>query len=718
MKAEYFNRELTWVEFNARVLGEAQRRENPLLERLRFLSIVSSNFDEFFMVRVASLKAQIRSGARLPGPAGFSPEDVLSRIHERVHELSDLQYAVLMQEIMPSLAELGLVGVEIGEYDGEQIAFLQATFQNQLLSVLTPVRFQKGRSFPQTGNLRTHILFELYPVSSLGSDPALPVTQGERGSDDSPLLSFVQIPHNVPRLIWLPSPQGKSCFTLLEHAITANASLLFPGYTVRDSLYFRITRDADLGVDERKDEDFVEAMEEVLVNRRQSTPVRLEISRGSESLRKALTDELDLDGPDIYQIGGPMDLTGFSGLVSLPGYDAQRYARRRPRSIGCLRGTDDVWEVLKRRDLLLHHPYDSFEPVVRLLNEAASDPDVLAIKMTLYRTSGDSPVVQALVRAAEDGKQVVALVELKARFDEERNIGWAERLEKAGVIVIYGIVDLKVHAKALLIVRREEEGVRRYVHLGTGNYNDRTAQLYVDLGLLTSNDLLAFDVTLFFNTITGYSTVPSLRKLAMAPLRLKARIIQLIEREAKRSTRENPGLIMVKLNSLTDTDVIGALYSAAQAGVRILLNVRGPCMLVPGRKGLSEGITVVSVVGRFLEHARIAYFSNGGQEEVYLSSADWMPRNLERRVELMFPVEQADIKAQLVDILQVTFEDNVDAHVLNADGTYSRRSPKSGEEKRQSQEIFYQKARQREKQAEGQPRREFAVRRKPPAEAR
>jgi polyphosphate kinase len=456
------------------------------------------------------------------------------------------------------------------------------------------------------------------------------------------------------------------------------------------------------------------AMEEVLIDRQHSTPVRLEVSGSSESLKEFLTKALKVVPQDVYELPGPLDLKNFMSLYFIPGYDSLRYGSWRSYPSPSIKESDTIWDALRREDIMLHHPYESFEPVVRLVSEAALDPAVLAIKMTLYRTSGDSPIIKALARAAENGKHVTVLVELKARFDEERNIGWAQRLEELGVIVIYGIAGLKVHAKALLVVRRETDGIRRYLHLGTGNYNDSTAKLYTDLGLMTSKDEITYEAAQFFNAITGYSVVPDLRKLFVAPLTMKDRILSLIEREASRSEPDNPGLIMAKINSLADPDVIEALYKASCVGVRILLNVRGICMLRPGVRGMSENITVVSIVDRFLEHSRILYFHNGGSEEIYLSSADWMPRNLERRVELMFPVEQNNLRTRVKEMLEIYFRDNQNAHVLQKDGRYRRKSPSKGAKRQRSQAIFDQEARRRARAGMISNKQEFIVRRKPP----
>ena len=709
--SRFFNRELSWVEFNARVLSEAQKRDNPLLERLKFAAIVSSNFDEFFMVRVATLKRQLKSGSPGNCPTGMSPAEQLRRIGERVNEVVGEQTRCLVEDILPGLAESGALMVRSGSYSDEQVGFVQDLFQREVLPVLTPVRVdRKDVRFTGMSNLRLHVGFLL---KAKETSRFLRPEEPDEDQDADDLLALVQIPDGLDRFVWLPERDGRSCFTLLEDIVVHSAPQLFPGYSIREYAFFRITRDADLSVDEGLDEDFVMAMEEVLVDRQHSTPVRLEVSTHSTRLREILVGSVGLEEPDVYDVDGPMDLKRFVELVSLPGYKELRYEPWRPCSSPVVSG-DDLWEVLERTDVLLHHPYESFDTVVRFISEAAVDPDVLAVKMTLYRTSGSSPIVKALARAAENGKQVTVLVELKARFDEERNIGWANWLEKQGVIVIYGIARLKVHAKALLVVRREPDGIKRYLHLGTGNYNDSTARLYTDIGLMTSRDDFSFEAAQFFNGITGYSAVPDLRKLVIAPVTMKDRILTLIRREESRCAPDNPGLIMAKVNSLADPDVIEALYAASRAGVRILLNVRGICMLRPGVKGMSENIEVVSIVGRFLEHSRVFYFHNGGSEEVYLSSADWMPRNLEKRVELMFPVEQGDLRQRVVDILETFFRDNQNASVLQSSGGYRRKRPGKGEPAFAAQVHFYEEACKRSKSSGISPKRELEVRRRSP----
>ncbi|MDR1316982.1 MAG: polyphosphate kinase 1 [Spirochaetales bacterium] len=706
----FFNRELSWLEFNKRVLGEARDRNARLLERLKFLSIVSSNLDEFFQIRVASLCRQIASGNYVSDPSGMSPASQLEEVYREARKLVSRQYRCLHEEILPQLAGRGLVFLLPKDYTEERKSFLSELFTREIFPVLTPFRMKKGENILSPGNLKLHAAFLLEALAGAKTP--------FRDEEDSPLVAAVHIPSILPRVIFLPkSPAdtGKVYFTLLEYAILENAFRLFEGYKIKESILFRVTRDGDIGVDEERDEDFVDAMEEVLVRRENSAVVRLSVTDTGGSLRDILSSFLEIRPPAVFEYPDPIDISGLDP-AAFPGFDNLRDESWIPRGPHEIPGTQPVWEVLKHRDILLHHPYDSFQMVVRLLGEAACDPEVLALKITLYRTSGDSPIIQALERAAQNGKQVTAVMELKARFDEERNIEWAQRLQRAGAIVIYGIAYLKVHAKALLIVRKEKTAVCRYVHLSTGNYNDKTARLYTDIGFLTSREDIARDVSLFFNAVTGCSVIPSLKKLLMSPENMKRRLVSLIEREAARGTEENPGLIMAKMNSLADPQIITALYQASQKGVKIRLIVRGICMLVPGIKNVSENISVISIVDRFLEHSRVFYFSGGGSEEVYCSSADWMPRNLERRVELMFPVEQRDLKKRLIHILKTCLLDNVQAHELKSDGSYERRKCDNPKKAVRSQRVFYEEALEDAREAEKTSKKEFTVRRKPPRE--
>jgi polyphosphate kinase len=696
----YFNRDLSWAEFNARVLEEGRRTDLPPLERLKFLTIVSSNFDEFFMVRVAALKRAARAGVG-PDPSGLTPDEQLAAVTARVRSIVGDQYDCLVKEILPALAKEGLELLRPGAYGPSQLSYLEALFQNEVFPAITPLRIEEDSPFPFIGNLRLHAAFLLTPSDATAGD------------EDTERVAVAQIPPSMDRIVWLPrESEGKTCFALLDDVVMTWGHRLFPGWTVKEAMLFKVTRDADFSVDEERDEDFIEAMEEVIVGREQSYPVRLSISADSPRLRDYLAGRLGLAAQDVYEMPGPIDLSSMAALAFAKGYDRLREKAWRNWWPADLPEDEPLWDRILAGDILLHFPYESFDPVVRLLGDAAVDPQVLAIKATLYRTSGDSPIVKALETAAQNGKQVTALVELKARFDEERNIAWANRLERAGVIVVYGLARLKVHAKAFLIVRRETEGVKRYVNLSTGNYNDKTARLYGDLSLLTANEEIAYETSLFFNSITGYSAVQNMRRLVAAPTDLKHRIIELIEREAKRSTQQYPGHIQAKMNSLADTDVIDALYRASQAGVRIQLNVRGICMLVPGVPGLSENICVTSIVDRYLEHARIFCFANGGATEIYLSSADWMPRNLERRVELMFPIIQDDLKQRIQRILGCYFSDNLRARVLGSNGEWKTVKPKLGEEPFRAQERIYETIRERVETANTAPRQEFVVRRR------
>lgn len=682
------DRELSWVEFNRRVLDQALRPAVPLLERLRFLTIVSSNFDEFFMVRVAALKRSLTADA--------GARQRFARLAAAVHELVELQYRTLRADLVPQLQAAGVRIAAAAELTPEQRRAAGDDFRYRIFPALAPARMTHGAA-PAMASLRLHLAFRL-------EQRAAP----EIGNGTDPPLALVAVPSGLDRLRPLPGAPGEECFLLLEESIVLHAGQLFPGHRVGGHAVFRITRDADLEVDEATDEDFIEAMAAVLVERRSSAAVRLEIDSPAPAMRSLLGARLGVAPEEVYPVA-PLDLTGLTALANL-GRPDLRYPPWRPRPAPAL--ADAVpWEVLRQRDVLLHHPYESFDHVLGLLQAAAEDAAVLAVKMTLYRTSGDSPVVRALERAAAHGKQVTVLVELKARFDEQQNIDWATRLERAGAIVVYGIAGLKVHAKALLIVRREASGVRTYLHLGTGNYHDTTARLYTDFSLLTAREELAHEANLFFNTITGYSSGTRFQRLVMAPATLKRTLLAAIEREAARS--DGRGLIMAKMNSLSDQEVIEALYAASGAGVTVLLNVRGVCLLRPRVAGLSDNIRVVSIVDRFLEHSRIIYFRNGGAEQVYLASADWMPRNLERRVELMFPVEQPDLRRRLVNILELYFADNCHSYELQPDGRYRARQP----ERRavHAQALLQRRARAADRRRAAPEPQEFTVRRRPPA---
>jgi polyphosphate kinase len=737
----FINRDLSWLDFNARVLAEGLRTDLPPLDRFLFLSILSSNMDEFYMVRYAAMKRALRAGlGAAVDPAGQSPEAQIRSSAEKVRSLIRKQYTCLTREIFPALAAGGLELIRPEQYSIADMDFLESFFMRDIFPVLTPLRFDapgdgNAENLQSVSNLSIHAAFLLEPGpeedAASNSDSARINSNTTVNDSNAARISIVKIPGALSRIIRLPAetpetpegagtpgagesaPRARLRWALLDDLILIWGAWLFSGYTVRESLLFKISRDADFSVDEERDEDFVEAMEEVLVRRDRSRVVRMVCAGESNHLRDELAKRFGLEEYDLFQAESPLDLPTLLALIREPGFE---HLRRKPRRIypqPAFAEDEPLWDRIKQGDVMLHLPYQSFDPVVRFFRDAAQDPQVIAIKTALYRTSGDSPIIRALETAALNGKHVTALVELKARFDEARNIAWANRLEKAGVIVVYGLARLKVHAKIALIIRREEDGIKRYVHLSTGNYNDKTATLYADIGLFTTQEDIAFDAGLFFNMITGYSSIRATRSLSIAPTALKRRLIELINREAERSTKEMPGRIMAKMNSLADRDVIEALYRASRAGVRISLNIRGICMLVPGVAGLSEHIEVVSLVDRYLEHARIFLFANAGAEEVYLSSADWMPRNLERRVELMFPLIQQNIRDEVRTILEAYFRDNRQSWQLGADGAWVRRAPGRAAEAFSAQEYFLERAAEAAESLRAG-RHEFIVRRRPP----
>lgn len=698
------NRELSWIEFNARVLKEALKHSVPLLERLRFLGIVSSNFDEFFMVRIAALKTAIRRGDRTIDATGIEPGLLLEKISSRVREITDSQYKCLVKEILPTLAREGLEIVPSKKWTPGEKHHLEAYFMEQVFPLVTPLRIEKD-AFPSTGNLQIHCAFDLETEG------------GDR------VCAVAQVPRSTKRFIPLPREQeglqAPSRFALIEDLVVSFASRLFPGHKVNSSIIFKVTRDADSGVDEDRQEDFLGAMEEVLAGRQNSTPVRLAVWGKAPAILSVLQKGLGLGDIDTYRLEGPIDLGGFHELAlgegNLRGNAGQAshlWDKPWPPIALPVPAGASIWDEIDSGDKLVQVPYESFDMIRRFLDEAADDPSVLAIKMTLYRTSGDSPVVKALIRAARNRKQVAAVVELKARFDEERNITWASTLEQAGAIVTYGVARLKVHAKAALVIRKAKDGsIRKYLHLSTGNYNDKTARLYSDLSIFTANEDLCREASLFFNMLTGYSTIQPLNHLAVAPFDLKKRILSLIDREIQRSTPESPGLIMAKMNALADPDIIEALYKASRAGVAIHLNVRGACTLLPGIPGLSETIEVRSVLGRYLEHSRIIYVRNGGVDELYLSSADWLPRNLDRRIELMFPVLDEHLQNECREILETYFKDTEHAYRMLPDGSWVPVSPQEGEKPLSVQETLYKRVKRLSEIAQA-PQEQLQVRRR------
>ncbi len=705
MESRFFNRELSWVEFNGRVLHQALRKENPLLERLQFLSIVTSNFDEFFQVRVASVKRMLDNSPSLQDVSGLTPELVLKQISAKSHLLIREQHNCLKNDILPSLAKENICYVKPADFSASQSDYALNFFLSELFPLLTPLRTDT-EPFPHIGNLSLYAAFLLKPISGIRN-----ANEILKGSDEEDRISLVQIPSGIPQILWLPSESGRKDFALIEEIITQYGTQLFPGFAVEETLIFKIARDADFAVDEESGRDFVNEMEKVLVQRQSSFPVQMTCNQTSEKITRFLMEKLELEDDDVYKVEdivNPGVLMGLreidDGKMSFPEWE-KYYPDSLPED-------EPYWDTIKQHDVLLHVPYESYEPVVKFINDAADDPKVLAIKMTLYRTGTDSPIVAALERAARKGKQVVVLVELKARFDEERNIARAHQLENAGVTVIYGLVNLKVHAKIIMVMRRENGSIRRYAHLATGNYNPKTAKIYSDLSLFTSNYEIVNDASLFFNLVTGYSTLQSMKQLGMAPVTLKTKLLSMIQREIERSTPEHPGLIMAKMNALTHEEIIEALYKASQAGVKVLLNIRGVCMLVPGISGLSENIRVVSIVDRYLEHSRIFYFQNDGDEELYLSSADWMSRNLDRRIELMFPILDSKVFEEVKEILEVYFKDTENALELKENGQWAQIETAKDAKPFRAQEYLYKKYKKRADSVVKNPKIEFEVRRK------
>ncbi|MGP1459449.1 MAG: polyphosphate kinase 1 [Treponema sp.] len=706
MDVRFFNRELSWIEFNGRVLEQALKKELPLMERIQFLSIVTSNFDEFFQVRVASVKRQLAASPHKADVSGMLPDSLLEKIAARVHEVTRIQYDCLNNDVLPELAKKGLVYKTAEEFSAKQNDFTLSMFQNEIYPLLTPLRTDTAE-FPHISNLALYAAFLLKPIAGIKSN-----NDALKGSDDVPRIALVQIPLGCDRLIMLPSENGKTDFTTLEDIVAKYGTQLFQGFSVEEKMLFKVTRDADCAVDEDAGENFIQEMEKVLIQREVSFPVRMTCNGESDAILRFLAEKLHLSEDAIYKIEGIVEPAVLTELkkgeesVKLSFPDWQHFYP------AALPDDEPYWDVLKQRDVVLHVPYESYKPVVKFISDAADDPFVLTIKMTLYRTGRDSPIVASLEKAARNGKQVIVLVELKARFDEERNIAWANELENAGVTVIYGLVNLKVHAKILMIMRSENGSVRRYVHLATGNYNPKTAKLYSDLSIFTANPEIAGDATQFFNVVTGYSTLQTMKRLGMAPVTLKSKLLSMIQREIDHSDAEHPGLIVAKMNSLTHEEIIASLYRASEAGVKVLLNVRGICMLVPGVKGMSENIRVVSIVDRYLEHSRIFYFQNGGEPELYLSSADWMARNLDKRIELLFPVLDKAAFKEIKGILDAYFEDTENARKLQPSGEWKKIERKSGQAAFRAQEVLYKKYRRRFEAASKAQREQFEVRRK------
>lgn len=680
-KPEYYrNREISWLGFNERVLSEAKDKNIPLFERLKFLSITASNLDEFFMVRVASLKDMVHAKYTKPDIAGMTPKEQLKALAPEVKSLIQAQYNTYNRSLIPALKKAGVKVVEKHEdFSEEQKEFVDRYFEEAVYPVLTPMAMDSARPFPLIRNKTLNI-------------GALIAKKGKKEKEELEFAT-VQVPSVLPRIIEIPGDKkDKTTVVLLEEIIERNIGKLFLSNPVVCACPYRIIRNADLTIDEDEAADLLTEIEKQLKKRQWGEVIRLDVEEKMDPrLLRILKMEFDMKEEDIHYINGPLDLTFLMKMYKLEGFDDLKVEPYVPAPVKEMMTDEDIFTQIRRQDILLHHPYMSFDPVVDFVRQASRDPEVLAIKQTLYRVSGNSPIIAALAQAAENGKQVTVLVELKARFDEENNIVWAKKLEKAGCHVIYGLLGLKTHSKITLVVRKEEEGIRRYVHLGTGNYNDSTAKQYTDCGILTCSAKIGEDATAVFNMLSGYSEPKSWNKLVVAPIWMRDRFLHLIEMEQRRALEGKEARIVAKMNSLCDRDIIAALYAASAAGVKIDLIIRGICCLKVGIPGVSENITVRSIVGNFLEHSRIFYFYSDGKEQLFMGSADWMPRNLDKRVEIVFPVEDPRLKEEVKHILHIQLADNVKAHILQPDGTYEK-IDKRGKQLVNSQEYFCEEA--------------------------
>lgn len=679
----FTNRELSWLEFNQRILGEARDRKNPLFERMKFLSITASNLDEFFMVRIASLKDMVNAGYQKKDIAGMTAQEQLRALNEKMQAFCEKQYTTYNRALLPKLSEEGLEIISFSELSEKEMDFLEEYFHKNIYPVLTPMAIDSSRPFPLIQNKTLNIAAL---IKSRNKD------KKEKKEYD---IATVQVPSVLPRVILLPQkdgPKRKCRVILLENVIEHYLDVLFLNHEIICSAPYRIMRNADLSIDEDDAEDLLKEIEKSLKMRQWGEVIKFEYEeRMDKRLLKYLKKQFKVHSCDMYAFNGPLDLTFLMKCYGIEGFEDLKEAPYIPQKNKKLRADKNIFNQIRKGDVLLHHPYESFDPIVAFIKQAAEDENVLAIKQTLYRVSGHSPIIAALAQAAENGKQVTVLVELKARFDEENNINWVRKLEKAGCHVIYGLVGLKTHCKIALVVRREADGIRRYVHLGTGNYNDSTAKLYTDTGMFTCRNAVGEDATAVFNMLSGYSEPANWNQLIVAPIWMKKRFLEMIARETQNAKEGKPARIIAKCNSLCDRKIILALYEASCAGVQIDLIVRGICCLVAGKSGVSENIRVRSIVGTFLEHARIFYFYNDGNEEVYMGSADWMPRNLDRRVEIVFPVEAPDLKEKAKHILDVQLRDTLKAHCLLEDGTY-RKVDRRGKEAVEAQKTFCEEA--------------------------
>lgn len=687
----FINKEISWIEFNSRVLDEAIHKDTQLLDKLAFLSIFTNNQDEFFMVRVAGLKKMQKEGfVTCESPERMPIISALEQIHQRSKELTEIQYDYFHKTILPGLDKFGVKILSYEELDKEQKERLDAYFSEEVFPVLTPLAVDPSHPFPFLGNLALYLLIE-FPSPGLKDH----------------LIGFVEIPAVIPRLIPVENKENQPHFLLLESLVKAHLENLFLGFEVKDSCMIRVTRNLDYTLLENRVVDLLESIQKEVINRVQPEAVRLEVEEHiNPKVLQKLKQILKINELDIYYTQSPIYLSGLTALCRLP-FPHLKHDSFNPRLPAWMAGTSNIFSLIRKKDLLIHHPYESFYAITEFLGAAASDPDVYAIKQTLYRSSGDSPVIDALIKAAENGKQVTAVLELKARFDEKNNVVWARRLERAGVHVVYGFVGLKTHCKTTLVVRKENDRMSRYVHLSTGNYNSQTAKQYTDLGLLTARPEFGKDISALFNLLTGFNilkekeklsnsnALPKFEQIILSPLYLRSFILQELERVTKDHRKEGSGLIVVKINALDDEALIEGLYKASQAGVEIRLIVRGICCLKPGVKGLSENIEVISIVDRFLEHSRIYYFGSKTSDRVYLGSADWMTRNMDRRIELMYPIQDPELKERLtMEILDNYWKDNARARKLNSDGTYTLKTPPKGKTVMRSQSFFIELARE------------------------
>lgn len=673
----YNNRELSWLDFNYRVLDEAFRKDNPIFERVKFLSIAASNLDEFFMVRVAGIMEQINLGYKKKDPAGFTPKQQLLKINEKTRGFLSKMYQCLKKSIKPALAQKNIYFLEIKDLNAAQKKYIDDYFNKIIFPVLTPLAVDQSRPFPLLSNKSLNLAVRL-------------LKNGETN------FALVQVPSILPRFLELPSAADeKKFFILIEDIIIKKLPQLFELHKIKACCQFRITRNSDLEIDEEAADLLVEVQRSIK-KRRRGEPVRLELLKGGDKkTREFLVKMLSIKEEDIYELSGPIDLTFLMKFSQLSGFDKLRFAPLVPVDPPAdFWGCDAIFDAIKQRDRLVHHPYESFNAVVRFINQAAEDPDVLAIKQTLYRVSGNSPIIDALIKAAENGKQVTVLVELKARFDEENNVNWAKKLEQAGCHVIYGLYGLKTHCKILLVVRKESDGIKRYVHMSTGNYNDFTARVYTDIGFFTCRESFGSDASSLFNTLTGYSRPPEYSKLIVAPNRMRTFFEKMIENEIKNAKKGLPSGITIKINSLVDEEIIRLFYRASQEGVKINLIVRGICCLIPGLRGISENISVRSIVGQFLEHSRIYKFCCAGNPQIFVGSADLMPRNLDKRVELIFPIDDEQIQLRIDKILNVMLSDTTNAKIQNSDTEYVKLDMR-GKNKVNSQQYFLKEAKQR-----------------------